>query len=81
MGHKNNVPKLLVGFLLVSLALAMPLCDEELEKKLNNDFTICQANAQAKLRNESLDICAYFDETVNYCGNIMAPCRTPEVLQ
>lgn len=59
----------------------MPLCDEELEKKLNNDFTICQANAQAKLRNESLDICAYFDETVNYCGNIMAPCRTPEVLQ
>eukprot|EP00094_Tigriopus_californicus_P001277 TCALIF_01237-PA protein Name:"Protein of unknown function" AED:0.11 eAED:0.11 QI:68/0.8/0.66/1/0.8/0.66/6/36/433 len=81
MSLKHNALILLVPFLVISLAKALPMCDEEMEKKLNHDFNICQAHAQSKLRNASLDICTYFDETVNYCGNIMAPCRTPEVLK
>ena len=79
---------LLLLSLFMSSVLSLPfgnsggsLCTKDEAGKVHNDFVHCQATAQAKLRNGTLDICDYMRESIDYCADLMSKCQTPKKLR
>ena len=70
-----------VIFAHIMLASSAPLCSNDRERALHNEYVQCQAVAQTKLRNATLSICDYLEETVHNCANKLQPCRGEEELR
>jgi hypothetical protein len=49
-------------------------CTVEESAKTNDEFLNCQAKAQAKLRDNVLSTCDFFEETVHRCGDLLNKC-------
>ena len=56
------------------------LCEKEEVDKVQDEFVACQTISQAKLRNGSMEVCNYINESIEVCGDLMAKCNTEEQL-
>ncbi len=62
-------------------ALCVANCNKDEEQRAHNEYVVCQAQAQGKLRNGTLDICDYFDTSVNVCAEVLSRCQCDDNLR